>query len=477
MSIVTVLTPHGRRQTVQLQPNQTCMHILTEVCRRHTDFSAADFELRHHRRIIDLTQMFRFAGLPNNAQLEMQARTKARTADGAVTLMVQLETGARQQADFAPDATVLQCLERLCGAEAANAADMVAVYMRAELWGERLATTTLRALGLTGGRAAMRVVRKDPAALRVQANVSAPIRRPAAAAAAVEPEESSAGDDGERTSDGGGGGSLAVAASASEQRGADDGDEQPKNDDVDAMETSIDVDAQTRSSPIDRKKQRTDATSTQAGPPAPPEAVEQPAASPAPPPAPPVARIVGPRNAVLFSLDDANGNRPELEAGFFDVDVSDLKVLLRDLRGRVADQADAPLLTARLRELAESKRTLQKLAQYRRSVLRVQFADRLVLQGIFGLVDRVQDVRDWVRGFLCEEVANGAAKEFELFTTPPKVVLANEATLVEADCVPNAVIHFGGIEEASAGRRALRAELLEQISAPEAADYEASRGR
>lgn len=183
MSVVTVLTPHGRRQTVRCEPNQACMHILDEVCRKFTEFRSADYELCHHRRVLDLTQMFRFAGLPNNAQLEMQAATRQRSADRNVTLQLQLAaSGRRVQADFAPDTTVLEIVRQLGGDEVlvtagggAVRADTVCVYMRTELWGDRLATTTLRSLGLTGGRAAIRVMHKDPGTLGVQANVSAPL--------------------------------------------------------------------------------------------------------------------------------------------------------------------------------------------------------------------------------------------------------------------------------------------------------------
>lgn len=89
-SVVTVLTPNGRRQNVKVQPNKTVLQvvnvkaqfinpsthasiyfqILDEVCQKH-DFQSNEYDLRHHKRILDLTLMFRFTGLPNNAQLEM----------------------------------------------------------------------------------------------------------------------------------------------------------------------------------------------------------------------------------------------------------------------------------------------------------------------------------------------------------------------------------------------------------------------
>lgn len=89
-SVVTVLTPNGRRQSVKVPPNKTVLQvcpsavitpqrqvnimeiqkILDEVCQKH-NFQSSEYDLRHHKRILDLSLMFRFTGLPNNAQLEM----------------------------------------------------------------------------------------------------------------------------------------------------------------------------------------------------------------------------------------------------------------------------------------------------------------------------------------------------------------------------------------------------------------------
>lgn len=124
----------------------------------------------------------------------------------------------------------------------------------------------------------------------------------------------------------------------------------------------------------------------------------------------PDALIVGPHSACVYSLRDAARLRtaerqPGQEDSFYEVSVNDLKVLLRDLRTQARGEEDAPLLTARMRELDESQRTLQRLARYKRTVVRVQFADQLVLQGAFSAVDRVRAVREWVRGFVRDEFA------------------------------------------------------------------------
>lgn len=95
----------------------------------------------------------------------MVEATKKRT-EAEVTLLLQLESGARQSGQFMPDTTVRQVLVALCPERSADL-DVVVIYMRTEVHGEALAATTLRSLGLTGGRAMMRMVHRDPEQLKV----------------------------------------------------------------------------------------------------------------------------------------------------------------------------------------------------------------------------------------------------------------------------------------------------------------------
>lgn len=185
MNVVTVLTPTGRRQNVKCQPNQTLLQvrssyqsclaataiilfpqILEEVCTKHK-LVAANFDLIHHRRVLDLSLMFRFSGLPNNAQLEMGEAVRRRI-DEDVTLMLQLENGSRIPGQFKPDQTIAEILAASCPPDVAHSGpNVVCVYMRTEIHGESLSTTTLRSLGLTGGRAIMRLVHKSPESLKM----------------------------------------------------------------------------------------------------------------------------------------------------------------------------------------------------------------------------------------------------------------------------------------------------------------------
>lgn len=85
---------------------------------------------------------------------------------------------------------------------------------------------------------------------------------------------------------------------------------------------------------------------------------------------------------------------------FFTVSVNDLKVLLRDLKTQTEGLDDAPLLTSKMREMDEASRVLQKLNRYKQTIIRIQFPDRLVLQGQFAPIDTISVVIEFVRSYL-----------------------------------------------------------------------------
>lgn len=89
-----------------------------------------------------------------------------------------------------------------------------------------------------------------------------------------------------------------------------------------------------------------------------------------------------------------------MKDSFFDLTVNDIKVLLRDLKTQSQELENAPLMTSKMRELEHDNQTMLKLNRYRTTVIRIQFANRLVLQGIFLPSDTIQQVVDFVRQFL-----------------------------------------------------------------------------
>lgn len=92
--------------------------------------------------------------------------------------------------------------------------------------------------------------------------------------------------------------------------------------------------------------------------------------------------------------------RDELPDSFFDLDLHDAKTLLRDAKRRREQLENAPLQTEAQRQLDRDKHTLDQLNKYRRTVIRVQFPDQFVLQGLFGPLETIQSIKDFIRKYL-----------------------------------------------------------------------------
>lgn len=84
--------------------------------------------------------------------------------DADVILMVQLENGTRHPGTFKSSTTLMDILKQLCP-DQSNEEHLVVVYMRTEVTGNLLTTTTLKDLGLTSGRAIIRVIKRNPDAV------------------------------------------------------------------------------------------------------------------------------------------------------------------------------------------------------------------------------------------------------------------------------------------------------------------------
>lgn len=129
------------------------------------DFDPNSYDLKHHKRIIDLTTSFRFAGLPNNALLEMVPAQKTRH-NSEVELVVLTTAGNRVQGIFKPDDRLYDIFQHSCPEEC-NYDDLLAVYMRTEVTVDKFPTTSLKDLGLLYGRAMIRLMRRSPDAAKM----------------------------------------------------------------------------------------------------------------------------------------------------------------------------------------------------------------------------------------------------------------------------------------------------------------------
>lgn len=115
------------------------------------------------------------------------------------------------------------------------------------------------------------------------------------------------------------------------------------------------------------------------------------------------------RNTILYSLESVvNSSSDDIPDSFFDVTVGDIRVLMSQLRENSKGMDNAPLMTSKLRELEDAKKTLIQL-QYKETLIRIQFPNRMVLQTVFKPIDTVAEVKQFLRTYLKEDV-----NEFQL---------------------------------------------------------------
>lgn len=146
------------------------------------------------------------------------------------------------------------------------------------------------------------------------------------------------------------------------------------------------------------------------------------------------------REAILFDgnellKSDTEANNDDLPDDFFDVTKNDVKMMYRDLQNAVKRFEDQPLLTTTMR----NERMESLFDDYDRIVIRVQFPDRSVLQGLF----RPREPVSALQSFVQENLENKDDK-FYLYTAPPKEILKDgQASLARSKLAPAALVYYG----------------------------------
>lgn len=470
---IIVLTPNGRRQSVKVTPNTTLLQVLEEACAKH-GFNSKDYDLKHHQKIMNLDNVIRFTGLPNNALLEMVAAVKVRQ-DTEVFLGVQIESGERFTGKFMPSESLWSLLNTLCPEEIAKDGNPVAVYMRTEISGRsNLENATLRSLGITGGRAMLRFMHRSPEELRTQANISAPLTRPIS----KQKDESLVDECIDREVADTGSSSSATKQSEKKETlpagtNEDAKDRSPLHNERTAVENQP-MDASVVSEPMEEEvilpsaiheteedkskslkgkeemakinavsdiegEEPMDITDGKKGKPINKEIVKScPLQEKHVPQVEEEIKLLpGERSGCVFSMDSpisSGGGKDfskDLPDDFFEVTLEDARVMLRDLKRRRAQLEDAPLMTSALRKQNEMHFFSMPC------VLRVLFPDRIVLQGCFVGGETVEDVKSFVR-----ENLENSNHPFHLYLSPPKEVLRSECFLYEVDGFPTTLVYF-----------------------------------
>ncbi|KAH0946061.1 hypothetical protein HN011_005217 [Eciton burchellii] len=460
---VIVLAPNGRRQNVKVTINTTILQVLEEVCQKQ-GYNVDDYDIKHNRQILDLNTIFRFTGLPNNAQLEMVACKKARSLSN-VTIGIQLENGERATREFPPNVTLALALTEIYPNSDLERA--VLIYMHREVYGrETLEKTTLKSLGLNSGKAILRLIYRDPEQLKTQAHVSTPLL-PKPAVTAMNDSSKSSKKDHPRIA-------SSVVPHCSKTMG-DISLSKTDRENPEKCKTKVKLHGKNKTAvdtPVDRDQERIADTTGENHPIVSSRhdserdervmemrctEIQEDAYG---------IKFLGERNALVFNQAGTRVlPRDELPDSFFDLDLHDARTLMRDAKRRREQLEDAPLLTEAQRKLDQDKRILDQLNKYRRTVIRIQFPDQYVLQGLFGPLETVQTVKDFVKQYL-----DNPDCEFTIYTAPPKHILSPGMRLIDENLVPSAIIYYSG-------QSSLKPSVKEKLTDPKIAGIEAVRLR
>ncbi|XP_015110487.1 tether containing UBX domain for GLUT4 isoform X2 [Diachasma alloeum] len=464
---VTVFAPNGRRQNVKITPNTTILQVLEEVCQKQ-GFSSKKWDLKHFSQTLEASSIFRFTGLPNNAQLEMVQRSKERESS-SVTIGVQLENGQRVMGEFSSETTLIQIVRSLCPGE--EAGNMVITYMHQEIHGaENLSTTSLQSLGLSDGRAMLRLLHRDLDKLTTQAHVAGQL--------ASKPNKT---NDKPQRKGNNSNTALQQASNAASNVVSNVKNQVKKAFDPIAMLRN-EKSAQNKNSRGSGKRfvgggnVLGHGNRAQVEPePEPPTENEEGSQEISP-----VAdegleiaeeitesiEYLGDRNALIFNQAEAQAiPRENLPDNFYDLTVDDAKALLRDAKRQREAFEENPLLTNAQRELERTQSTLNKLHKYRKTIIRIQFPGQMVLQGIFGPVETVQHIKDFIKEYL-----ENSEKDFDLYVTPPRKNLSPSNRLIDEGLVPSAIIYYSGVSD-------LKPELRSKLVDPKIASVQAIKSR
>lgn len=303
-------------------------------------------------------------------------KPRTETEMDSLVICLQLEDGTRLNGNFPASTTLIEVINKLCAEKASAEMNPNVIYMRSECCGEDLKTTTLRSLGLSSGRALLRLINADPEMMKVQANVSAPLPQ--------KPKEES---ENVRSR------SNVKATTMFEidniKRIKQD-TKQPERMETEQTETEVEDQQQ-----IAGISQPMDIASTPKHEPKVQMAEEH--SEPEP-----VIHQLDERGTIIFALDTLRTSSMDLPDSFFDLTESDIRRIYANLRHQAENLQEAPLMTAEMRKLEENKKILNQLSIYKFCAIRIQLPNRHVIQTKFRTVDTVNSVMNFVREFLVD---------------------------------------------------------------------------
>jgi len=453
--VVNVLCPNGHRVTVKVTPTTSVLQVLEEACNKK-GFPPNEYGIKSEagKTLIDLTLQFRFANLPNNAKLELvKAAVPRGIKDVKVSITLQLPDGGRlKPLDMAVDASLWQVIEAFEEQEGnpltgTDDVEPVVIFMRDQICGTvRLKKTTLKSIGLISGRGLLRLLHRpkqeEPESMETDEKEKTSLGTPAPPLTATLADPL----DGVRLS------AAQIEAINSISEGYKEYQRQNEGKGGGSSNTA----------PFSFPAPTRDFLPSVLGPPAPKATPSPPVAIVRPQTQPDFSNFKFPESTTassassefLPSLPDQSTEPCDRETKVFDlnalkavtkdsgmeVDDSFFEVTIEDLRSRLTDlqrvhNDDSPLLTSAMRE----RRIEAKFASYTRSLIRVHFPNRIVLQGMFRLKETVKSIYNYVSKNL-----ESRDMDFYLYITPPRQDLKDKSlTLIQAGLAPAANIYFG----------------------------------
>lgn len=332
--------------------------------------------------------MLRYSGLPNNAFLEMVPAKKVRI-ESDVTLAIQLEDGSRLEGTFTPSTSLLSIMQTLCEDKANAQSNPSLVYMRREVFWESMENTTLRSLGLTGGRAAFRLSQRTAEQARTQAHVSAALPQK------EKQEEVNTSSDTEMefktSAEVGNKDQLEIDISTTSRPSSPSASKKSKKG-IERSEptpsTSVPRSDVLKQEPFENPEQIVESTQES------------------------IIHTLGAREAIVYHLESTEPNNLlDVPDSFYEVTVADIRRMQDELTNKTKEYET--MMTSEQRQVIESNREKENAIRFNNAVIRVRFSDRYVLQGIFERNEKIDDVITFVRGYLKDPSLNFHLCEFK----------------------------------------------------------------
>lgn len=470
---------NNRRQRITTRVTSPVSEVLEEVCRKQ-NLNSDMYDLQYRNSTLSISSTLDFYHIPNNGLLTLIKLPKERELL-PVQIFLQMEDGKRYSGTFAPLDTLWDIITALCPSDIVTKENPVVIYLRREILDEQLKTTTLRSLGIIGSSVLFRFFHKTAEQLSTQ-SVAPSTKRPKteeessvfkkmvksiedkknklfpnkeendnfAAATRVDKKI----EPSDETMD------IDISKSAEKKEATttvDDG--QKMVEDNSAMEVDEDV-QQTVTSSMETDTSVSLAESNISNISIPSFVTQNFIDN---------IEYIGERYALIFIPNNVGTTKfKDPSDDFYKLTIDDAKLLLRGAKETRKELEEAELSTAALREEKRLKKLEKLYNRYPRCVVRVQFPDRAVVQGVFKSTEAVRDVAEFLKNFLKRPQA-----EFFLYTTPPKTILDADTKLCDIG-IPGVLVYFGTKDTSSSNKRSsslhyLKDDIIKKAISPDIA--------